>query len=237
LRAGKEHEGIMVDRKSPPRGASRAPRQKSGSGANGRSQPARTGAPRSKTTSSQHRVRKGWLVLALIVISALSGLLWMLKTRPAKPVPSVPAALAEEPKVSPKAANPDERKKLDRFDFYEILPKQSVLPTRDVSAALKPVRNAPRPSEQSMSSSKSSWLQVGAFKQSAEAEQRRKAVRSLSLPTRVLETHDDQGARLYRVLAGPFQSAESLDAARGLLATGGFDAIPANNPTSSPSEH
>lgn len=228
----------MVERKSAPRGASRAPRQKTGSGANGRSQPARKTSSHTKASSGQRRVRKGWLVLALVVFTALTSLLWMLKARPAKPVASVPAALAEEPKAKPKAPKSDERKKLDRFDFYEILPKQSVLPTRDVSATLRPVHNAPRLSEQNLAtSSKPSWLQVGAFKQSGEAEQRRKAVRSLSLPTRVVDAHDDQGARLYRVLAGPFQSAESLNTARGLLATGGFDAIPVNNPTSAPSEH
>lgn len=233
----------MTERKSPPRGASRAPRRKTGSDVNGRSQPARKAGSRSAPKKAASRIRKGWLILALTLTAVIVAVLWMLKTHPHKAVDTVPAALAEEPKRSAKAEAADaaeeaadaaHKKQLERFDFYEILPKQSVLPTRDLSTPKTPVRTLTPPGTDTPTTL--GWLQVGAFAHGEEAEQRRKSISQLSLPARVQEGSDGQGTRLFRVLAGPFKNETTLGSARSALAAAGLDAIPASNPPALTSE-
>lgn len=226
----------MSTRKPPVRGATRNPR------AAAPRKPA-GGATRSSRASgkSGSGIRKGRLALALLLIALLAGGITAMLKRPAKPVSKVPPALAED-KAAPEdaqkpAADQDAAKPAapapDRFEFYEILPKQEVLPTRKLDS--KP---APRPRAETRTASEPEglqlWLQSGAFRSPAEADKRRAQIRLLGLPARVSQGEDAQGIVVQRVIAGPFSSATSLDNARRTLATAGMDAIPFDAPPRQP---
>lgn len=233
----------MSTRRPPPRGASRSPRPGNGNksrstASGGRTPIARGKAPARKPAGG---IRKGRLILAALLAVALATLIWFIKKQPEQPVETVPPALAEEkPGLSGKAVQPSppaSEHNPERFEFYDILPNQQVLPTRQIEN-----RPAPRPLPANAVPAATGaavdeaprWLQAGAFRNPDEADRRRAQIRLLGLPARVQEGSDGQGQRLHRVLAGPFNSADSLNSARRTLAAAGLDAIPLSNPTQSP---
>ncbi len=232
----------MSNRRPAPRGASRSPRP--GAGNKSRASGGRTPAARAKTPArpAAGGIRKGRLILALLLIVGLVGLIWFVKHRPAKPVATVPPALAEDQgkgdkdKTGKPDSKPDPAANPERFEFYDILPNQQVLPTRQVDNRPPPrplPANAVSQPPASAVNDGPRWLQAGAFRNGDEADRRRAQIRLLGLPARVQEGSDGQGQQLQRVLAGPFNSADSLDAARRTLAAAGLDAIPLSNPTES----
>lgn len=213
-----------MSRPNPPRGASRSPRpagKPANTGRGGR----RTAKPANKShAAKQPGLKKGRLILGLLLLAGLIALLVMLIKKPAPPVATVPAALAED-KAEPSKA---EAHPAERFAFYDLLPNQQVLPTRSVEA-----RPAPRPSSQPTAPVEGSfWLQAGAFRHQNEANERRASIIQLGLPAR-LQSHRESGATLFRVLVGPFNQLERRDVARTTLAKAGLDAIPASAPATS----
>jgi len=226
----------MTIRRQAPRGASRSPRQAGGSKPRAGSGGSRGAAARGKPQPPAGGIRKGRLLLALLVIAALVALIWFVQHRPARSVEPVPPALAkDEPKPdqaagTAKAAEPAQNP--ERFEFYDILPNQQVLPTRKVDSS--PPRPLPAGAQQKPKATEADavprWLQAGAFASADEADRRRAQIRLLGLPARVQEGTDGSGRHLHRVLAGPFNSADSLDGARRALAAAGLDAIPLSNP-------
>lgn len=202
-------------------GASRTPARGSGNGSGG--------------------IRKGRLLLALLVLAVLVALIWHVTRKPAAPVEAVPAALAEDKPVKPaKGSQPARTEQApERFEFYDILPNQQVLPTRTPEnrpaprprpTQTAPSQTAPAPTGASADAAAPRWLQVGAFRSAAEADRRRAQVGLLGLPARTQAGSDGQGTALHRVLAGPFNAIDSLEAARRTLAAAGLDAIPLSNP-------
>lgn len=215
----------MSTRKPPARGATRNPR-----GAAPR-KPA-SGATRNSKTSGKagNRIRKRRLAMALLLIAALAGGITMMLKRPATPVSTVPPALAEDQTTPTASRNTSAQKTAkpaapapDRFEFYEILPKQKVLPTRQLEN-----RPAPRPRADTTAGEPDRlqlWLQSGAFRSPAEADKRRAQIRLLGFPARISQGQDAQGTIVQRVIAGPFHNTNSRDSARRTLAAAGIDAI------------
>lgn len=208
-----------MSRPTPPRGASRAPRpvgKPNNTGRGGR----RTSKPSPKSSSAKKPgIKKGRLILGLILLAGLIALIVMLVKKPAPPVTTVPPALAD----AKKETSAPVQKPAERFAFYELLPQQQVLPTRMPEA-----RSAPRPTAMASAPSESSyWLQAGAFTSLDEANNRRAAIHALGLPVRI-KSQREGGALLQRVLVGPFQQVERRDQARKKLSEAGLDAIPAS---------
>lgn len=224
----------MTNRRQAPRGASRSPRPNGGNKA--RAGASRTAPARNKSSAGQG-IRKGRLALALLLILALAALIWFVKHRPAHAVATVPPALAEEP-AGPASEPVDEPgqdsagQNPERFEFYDILPNQKVLPTRQIDN--KPPRAGSAGQATRPAAMETRWLQAGAFTSATEADRRRAQIRLLGLPARVQEGRDSQGRHLHRVLAGPFNSDSSLDGARRALVAAGLDAIPLSTPPDSP---
>ena len=216
-----------MSRPNPPRGASRSPRPAGNAVNTGRGGRRPTKTASKSSTAKKPGIKKGRLIVGLLLLAGLIALIVMLMTKPAPPVATVPAALTEETAEKPAPAP----KLAERFAFYELLPNQKVLPTRSVET-----RPAPRPNANPATVSDGSfWLQAGAFRSAAEADARRSAISQLGLPARV-QSQREGGATLQRVLVGPFNQIERRDQARSKLGEAGLDAIPASASVQSKAE-
>jgi cell division protein FtsN len=103
-----------------------------------------------------------------------------------------------------------------RFDFYTLLPEQSVERTAAVPADTATPQSA-KPAEYYL-------LQAGSFKQREDADRRRAELLLLGLEPNIEETNGDNG-RWYRVYLGPFQSRSKLNKARSLTAAQNIDTL------------
>ncbi len=172
----------------------------------------------------------GRIVLFVLLAGLLGYGLWTLQQRPSQEVEGVPAALSslDEAQQSAPATKTPEKKPAERFEFYDILPNQRVLPSRTPDARSAPRPQAKTPSVTSLASEQSltRWLQVGAFRNSAQANERLSQLKSLNIPAQRQSGFDAQGKPLARIVAGPFDSTRHLADARARLASEGLDAIP-----------
>jgi cell division protein FtsN len=124
---------------------------------------------------------------------------------------------ATQPTVNNDAATKSEPPK-PRFDFYTLLPEQSVeRPTAPIDTA----------TPQSVKTTKNAefyLLQTGSFKQREDADRRRAELILLGLEPSIEETNGDNG-RWYRVYLGPFQTRAKLNKARSLTAAQNIDTL------------
>lgn len=218
-----------MSRPNPPRGASRSPRPAGKTASTGRGGRRTTKATSKSSLANKPGIKKGRLILGLLLLAGLIALILMLIKKPAPAVATVPPALAEE-KLAGDQQEPSkaQAKPTERFAFYELLPNQKVLPTRSIES-----RPIPGPkSDKGAGIEGSFWLQAGAFRDSTEANARRAAISQLGLPARI-QSQRDNGTTLLRVLVGPFNQMERRDLARTKLAEAGLDAIPASAPAAS----
>ena len=219
----------MSQRKNPPRGASRPTRpasktQGSGRGSSSRGPSAKPRSAGKAAPKAGRRIRKGRLILAVLLLAGLIALLWFVTHRQGPEAATVPPALAKD---SSQPAEQAQSRSAERFEFYDLLPRQRVLPERDLSARAAP-RPRPAKDEDGMLAPREMlWLQVGEFPDAAAAEARRSDVRALDLPVRLVE---GSRAGQHRVLAGPFANESQRNKARETLADAGFDAMPAAAP-------
>ena len=112
------------------------------------------------------------------------------------------------------AAAPDAPPK-PRFDFYTLLPQQ----TMDVDVDPAEVsRTRTKPTTQLY------LLQAGSFRQREDADRRRAELLLLGLEPKIEETNGDNG-RWFRVYVGPFESRSQLAKARSLTAAQDIDTL------------
>ena len=95
-----------------------------------------------------------------------------------------------------------------RFDFYTLLPEQTI----DVE--VNPGETAKNRTSQS---TELYLLQAGSFRQAEDAERRRAELLLLGLEPKVEKISGDNG-RWFRVYVGPFESRSRLTRARSLTA-------------------
>jgi cell division protein FtsN len=106
-----------------------------------------------------------------------------------------------------------------RFDFYTLLPEQTI------EVEVEPAEIAkPRASAASNTSTETYLLQAGSFRQREDADRRRAELLLLGLEPKVEETNGDNG-RWYRVYLGPFQSRSTMTKARSLTAGQDIDTL------------
>lgn len=103
-----------------------------------------------------------------------------------------------------------------RFDFYTVLPEQTI----DVDVEPATV-SQPRQTTDS-----ETWLlQAGSFRQQEDADRRRAELLLLGLTPRI-ETSEDTGTgRWHRVYLGPFASRSEVSRVRGLTAAQDIDTL------------
>ncbi len=129
-----------------------------------------------------------------------------------------PADPALETDSSPPAAEIPK----PRFDFYTMLPKQT-LDEGKKPDAVEPAADVSKPPAAS-SAPEPYLLQAGAFRQRDDAERRRAELVLLGLTPKLEEISNANG-RWFRVYVGPFDSHESMNKARGLMANQNIDTV------------
>jgi cell division protein FtsN len=109
-----------------------------------------------------------------------------------------------------------------RFDFYTMLPKQT-LDTGEQPDAVEPAADVSKPPAPS-TAPQPLFLQAGSFRQQADAERRRAELVLLGLTAKLEETSNADG-HWFRVYLGPFDSHDSMAKARGLLANQNIETV------------
>lgn len=221
-------------KRPPPRGASRKPASRPQSphqspryGA--RPRPGQASARSKPAAPSGPRLRRRPLLLGLLLLALIGGLLTFITREPRAPVDMPPAALAspaptDAARESSHPAAPEPARAVDNLEFYEILPRERILPERQPASTPPP---RPQPQATPVPAGSQHWLQVGQFRQEAMAVFRHEKLVNAGLPARV-ETQQVDGEARFRVLAGPFASMALRQQAREQINGLGLDATPVN---------
>ena len=144
-----------------------------------------------------------------VITGVLASLFIYLGMLPADP---------EDPNGAPRAAAtraPVEEPPKPRFDFYTLLPEQTIEVEVDPGEIAK---NRTSPSMELY------LLQAGSFRQREDADRRRAELILLGLEPKIEDTSGDKG-RLFRVVVGPFESRSRLAKARSLTAAQNIDTL------------
>jgi cell division protein FtsN len=118
------------------------------------------------------------------------------------------------PDAAPIAAVPAEPPK-PRFDFYTMLPEQTIDGPVEPAEVAKPPPGAVQATY---------LLQAGSFRQREDADRRRAELLLLGLEPKVEESNSDNG-RWFRVYLGPFNSHPAMTRARSLTAAQDIDTL------------
>ena len=179
--------------------------------AGGKKAPARRQQTRRKPRGKQPARASGggwrWYGTGVLTGIFLSFLLY-LGTLPA------PGDTAQEAQSASQAT---EKPPKPRFDFYTLLPEQ----TMDVEVEPAPEVVSPRSNN---TTTDFYLLQAGSFRQQEDAERRRAELLLLGLEPKVEETSGDNG-RWFRVYVGPFGSHSKMAKARSLTANQNIDTL------------
>ena len=131
-----------------------------------------------------------------------------LGTLPAEISPDEASAAAkEQPETTPRP----------RFDFYTLLPEQTIDVEVDPAEVTAPREGASPTGEVYL-------LQAGSFRQREDADRRRAELLLLGLQPDIEETSGDNG-RWFRVYLGPFDSRSAMSRARSLTAGQDIDTL------------
>ncbi len=120
----------------------------------------------------------------------------------------------DSPQAAPTTAVPAEPPK-PRFDFYTMLPEQTIDGPVEPAEVAKPPPGAAQVTY---------LLQAGSFRQRDDADRRRAELLLLGLEPRIEETNSDNG-RWFRVYLGPFNSHSAMTRARSLTAAQDIDTL------------
>lgn len=168
----------------------------------------------------------GWIWLLAGILIGL-GLAWYLfakglipqprgtQDEAAETAPQVSSPAAEE--VAPRAGE----SKRPKYDFFTVLPEMEVVvPEQELSDSAQP--DSPQAAAQAGGSSY--LLQVGSFREMADAEQMKARLALLGIVARV-QTVTVNDTTWHRVRAGPVGSAREADDMRNRLAENGIDSL------------
>ncbi len=144
-----------------------------------------------------------WFLAGLLCGVFLCGLVWLAAQQPDTAATEAVAQADETPAPRPEM----------RFDFYKLLPEQSI----DVEIDPEAMANTSAPRDEFL-------LQAGSFKQAEDADRRRAELLLLGLTASVEEANTDNG-RWFRVYIGPFESRSALQSARNRTAQEGIDTL------------
>lgn len=146
-------------------------------------------------------------------------------------VPAVPLPDADAPPASAKAteeaaadAEADTGAAADELTFFDLLKKQEVEVPEDSGQA---TRSSAPPMEKEIT------LQVGAFKQMAEAEKQQARLAQYGVQASIQRYAVDDET-WFRVRIGPIATVEELDQLRAKLAEAEIEAMPVGVPTTEP---
>lgn len=188
---------------------------KKGSKSNNRKSPARKKAASRNTAAP--RASNGWRWYGAGVLTGLFlSFLLYLGTLP-------PVGSGADSRGGPQvAANQgEEAPPTPRFDFYTLLPEQTIEVEDEPTTEAAPSTTQTR---QAAASRDYYLLQAGSFRQKQDADRRRAELLLLGLEPRVEEGNSDNG-RWFRVYLGPFESKSAMSKARSLTAQQNIDTL------------
>jgi cell division protein FtsN len=171
--------------------------------------PGKANARKSAKTTGSGFSGWRWYSAGLLSGIFLSFLLYLGSLPPGN-TPTEPVA---DSGATPTASEPPK----PRFEFYTLLPEQ----TLDMDADEQPAQPASSPSTKP---GEFFLLQAGSFKQREDADRRRAELLLLGLEPKIEEAKGDNG-RWFRVYLGPFQSRSKLNKARSLTAAQNIDTL------------
>jgi len=176
---------------------------------------------RRKTQAQRHtgEVHPRGKSLRLYITGVITGVflsfLFYLYNMPATVEPGQELAAAPEPEVMPDIPKP-------RFEFYTMLPKQTMEIEEDVET-VEPATDVSKPPTPS-AAPQPYFLQAGSFRQQDDAERRRAELLLLGLSPKVEESTSDSG-NWFRVSLGPYESQDAVAKARSLLANQNIESV------------
>ena len=109
-----------------------------------------------------------------------------------------------------------------RFDFYTMLPKQTLVPEKEPDK-VEPAADVSKPPAAN-AAPEPLLLQAGSFRQREDAERRRAELVLLGLAPKLEESSNANG-HWFRVYLGPFDSHESMTKARSLMANQNIESV------------
>lgn len=137
-----------------------------------------------------------------------------------QPNPSATAPKPSEPGLAPDTATDKRPAKNESYDFYDALPKMEVVIPETPQQKARPI--------QEFDGAKRQYLQVGAFRDAAEAETMKAKLALMGMRASTSETSIDQ-VRWFRVLTGPYTEASTMETDRRALAANGLESIKVAN--------
>ena len=181
-----------------------------------------------------------WLAAALLIVLFIGFLVFLGSTAPPEPeqvqsqrleMPSKTAKTKSLPmeKKEPSKARPAKKEQVEkpspstpRFDFYTILPKKEVvIPEHEI-------KTRKREEKLGKAKSHSYSLQVGSFRNLADADKRKAQLALLGIEARI-ETALVNGKQWNRVKIGPYSTMSRVDKVRSQLRQNHIDVVVINN--------
>ncbi len=185
---------------------------------------------RTQAKRSGQRRFPGWLIAlaAGLVLGIGLSAVFLLREGfdPASllPTPNPTAQAPREPEPAVAQAPEPATPRKPKYDFYTLLAeKEVVIPDTELRAS----RTAPTPAP--AAPGERLLLQVGAFRESRDAEAVKAKLALSGQVARVESVSTDSGT-WHRVRLGPFESLQSLEAARQLLSANGEQVIAIREP-------
>jgi len=182
---------------------------------NGKKPTTRKKTSSSRRSSAKKQSQGGWrLFIGGVVTGIFLSFLFYLGTLPPEEKPQ----LAQTPS-SPPESDPQPKPPKPRFDFYTMLPEQ----TLEVEA--RPSNVDPASDVGSPQATLEKYLlQTGSFRGQEDADRRRAELLLLGLEPSIEEATGDNG-RWFRVYLGPYESRSAMSHARSLTAQQGIDTL------------
>lgn len=185
--------------------------------------------PSARASKKQQRQIPAWVwIFSGVVAGAFVMFLYHLATlrSSAADMAGVTGKAAETAQAENKPTGP-------RFDFYAVLPKMEVIipnsegeqqPSRRTASTDS---NKPASSEDAavVSRHEEYQLQAGSFRRNDDADRRRGELILHGLSARVQPVSMDNGDTWYRVMVGPFDSANSAHRTQDKLAAAGIETL------------
>lgn len=172
-------------------------------------------AQRYTAEESQPRIKGFRQYMSGLITGLFLSFLLYVGTLPKSIVPGDELAADQQPEAEVEIPKP-------RFDFYTVLPEQTMDIERDVDV-VEPAADVSKPPTPA-TAPQPYYLQAGSFRQQEDAQRRRAELLLLGLSPVVEESNGDTG-RWFRVSLGPFDSHEAVSRARGLLASQNIDSV------------
>ncbi len=164
-----------------------------------------------------------WLFTGCVLGAFIAFLVYLWGLTPDDRPREQPMALAPQ---EPEQVQPDTRPEREipkpRFDFYKLLQDSEVIvPATEPAAPTQDERPSAQPAEPGVEY----VLQVGSFRNAADADRLRAELLLLNLTAYTEQVTLREGERWHRVLVGPFDNQSRLSSARSTLVSNQYNAL------------